>query len=256
MWNKLQLKMRKKLIYVYFTSLLLCASGWSQQSAITKAQDSTRLNNSYGLRLGLDLQNIVTSLTNKNFQGIEIMGDYRLSKKYYLAAELGNQEKTINETNISTTTKGSYLKAGIDYNAYKNLVGLRNLIFVGLRYGYANYSQELNRFSIATQDNFFGVNSQISDLKSEGLSAHWLELIAGVKAEIFKNVFVGFSVSIQRNISDEKPDGFDNLYIPGYGTTNDFGEISAGYRYFISYYIPLYKKKTKNKKEVESTSEN
>lgn len=221
-------------------------------------KDTIRLNNSYGLRVGLDLQNIVTSLTNPNFNGIEFMGDYRILDKYYLAAELGFQEKTISETSISTTASGSYLKAGIDYNAYKNLVGLRNLIFVGLRYGYANFSQDLNGYAIATQDDFFDKEYLTDDLlSSSGLSAHWLELIAGLKVEVLNNFYVGFSISVQRNIYDQKPTGFDNHYIPGFGTTNDYGSVSAGYRYFISYYFPLYKrnKKIKTKKQDGDTKE-
>ena len=110
-----------KLTYVFLISCLcVVATSWSQQSTVEKPKDTLRLNNSYGLRVGLDLQNIVTSLTNSNFQGIELMGDYRLSHKYFLAAEIGNQERTDNELSVSTTAKGSYIKAGIDVNVYKN----------------------------------------------------------------------------------------------------------------------------------------
>jgi len=223
-----------------------------------KVKDTVRLNNSYGLRLGVDLQNIVTSLTNPRFRGIEFMADYRISHKFYLAGEIGNQEKTIAETSISTTASGSYIKAGLDYNAIENLPGMRNLVFVGFRYGYANFSQRLNNYSIATQDDFFErVTVTDNNLTSSGLSAHWLELIAGLKVELINNLFLGFSVSVQRNIYDQKPDGFDNHYIPGFGTTNDFGEVSAGYRYFIQYYLPLYKRNRKVKqKESEEEKPN
>lgn len=253
-----------KLIYVLLISCFCCVTNiWSQQSAVVKSKDTLRLNNSYGLRVGIDLQNIVTSLTNSNFQGFELMGDYRLSQKYYLAAELGNQEKTDNELSVSTTAKGSYLKAGIDINLYKNLVGLRNLVFLGFRYGFASYNQELNRFRIATTDNFFDLDNvegdttridDIEEAKSDDLSAHWLEVIGGVKAEVLNNVFVGFSVSIRRKIAEQEPEEFGSLFIPGFGTTNDFGEVSAGYRFFVSYFIPLYKrnKKIKSKKNKES----
>lgn len=240
--------MRMKLTYFLLTSLLFFTTAWAQQDAVKKNKDTIRLNNSYGLRVGVDLQNIVTSFTNPDFQGIEFMADYRLTDKYYLAGELGNQQKTINETNISTTTQGSYIKLGFDANVYKNLIGLRNMVFVGVRYGFASYSQELNSFNIATPDNFFGIDSREGDLESEGLSAHWLEVITGIKVEVFNNLYLGFSISVQRKISDQSPSGFESLYLPGFGTTNDFGEISAGYRYFISYHISLYKRTKKIKK--------
>ena len=247
--------MRKQLIYIFFISCLCGTTAWAQQNEAQKSKDSLRLNNSYGLRVGVDLQNIVTSFTNSNFQGIEFNADYRLSHKYFLAAEFGNQEKTSNEISVSTTGKGSYIKAGIDVNVHKNLQGLRNLIFVGLRYGFATYSQELNSFSIATTENFFGVDTRNEGRREEGLSAHWLEVIAGLKAEVFNNVYVGFSVSIQRKIAEQEPDGFGSLFIPGFGTTNDFGEFNAGYRFFVSYYIPLYKRNKKIKKKKEEQKE-
>ena len=152
--------MRKKLTCVFLTSLLFCVSIYAQDETVEKVADSVRLNNSYELRVGLDLQNIVTTFTNSNFQGIEFMADYRLTDKYYLAGEFGNQQKTTNETNVSTTADGSYLKVGVDANVYKNIVGLRNMIFVGLRYGVASYSQDLNSFSIAML-NYFNLLQQI-----------------------------------------------------------------------------------------------
>ena len=240
--------MKRKLIYIFCINLLFCSVSWAQGSTVVKTKDTLRKNNSYGLRVGLDLQNIVTSFTNPRFQGIELMADYRISDKYYLAGELGNQKKTNNEPSVSTTADGSYIKVGVDLNVYKNLVGLRNMIFVGARYGFATYSQELNNYNIATQNNFFGIDSRTGNIEVEGLSAHWLEFLVGLKVELLQNFYAGFSVSIQGKLSDESPGNFDSLYIPGFGTTNDFGEISAGYRYFVSYFIPLYKRNKKNKK--------
>jgi len=209
----------------------------------TSVKDSIRLDNAYGLRLGVDLQNLVTTATNPYYRGFELMGDFRLSKNKFLAVELGNQKKTFSNQSITTTSHGSYIKLGIDHNAYKNLVGLRNVIFVGLRYGFATFSQTLDKYAIATQNNFFGVDTYTPQQEESNLTAHWAELIAGLKVEILNNLYLGFSVSLQRNIANQSPADFDNLYIPGYGTTNDYGDLSAGYRYFISYFIPLFKKK-------------
>ena len=122
-----------------------------------------------------------------------------------------------------------------------------------MRYGYANFSQKLNSFSFALQDDLF--ERQVitdSNLESTGLSAHWLELIGGLKVELINNVYVGFSVSVRRKIIEQTPSGFDNHFIPGFETTNDFGNVSAGYRYFISYYFPLYKRNKKIKSEKDT----
>ena len=79
-----------------------------------------------------------------------------------------------------------------------------------------------------------------------GLSAHWVELVGGVKAELFSNLFMGFSVRLKSLVSNKKPEGFDNLYIPGFDRKYN-GNIGVGFNYTLSYFIPLYK--TQAKKE-------
>ena len=96
--------------------------------------DTISRDNTYGIRFGVDLQNLITTATNPYYRGIELMGDFGISKNKFLAVELGNQKKTFSNQSITTTTNGSYIKLGLDHNAYKNLIGLRNVIFVGLRY--------------------------------------------------------------------------------------------------------------------------
>ena len=51
--------MRKKLTYVCLTSLLFFATGWAQQSAVVKAKDTLRKNNSYGLQFSLIVSTVV-----------------------------------------------------------------------------------------------------------------------------------------------------------------------------------------------------
>jgi len=121
--------------YTCFISILLITCVTQAQVQDTIINSTKRNNDTYGLRVGLDLKKITQTVLDSDFRGFEIIGDYRLTKKLYLAAELGNEKKSIIETSASTTTDGSYLKAGIDVNVHKNLIGMRNLIYVGTRYG-------------------------------------------------------------------------------------------------------------------------
>ncbi|UFH35271.1 DUF6048 family protein [Flavobacterium acetivorans] len=201
--------------------------------------------NRYGLRVGVDLFKLTRALYDKDYKGIEFTGDYRLTKKYYLAAELGNENKTTDDERLNFTTKGSYLKAGFDYNAYENWLDMENIISIGLRYGFSTFSQELNNYKIYNSNPYFGETAAIvSGEKFNGLSAHWLEVVAGVKAKVFNNVFMGFSLRLNTLISNKKPDNFDNLYIPGFNRTYN-GSFGVGFNYTVSYFIPIYKKKLK-----------
>lgn len=235
----------------FISVFLLACISLQAQVQDTIAISTKRRNDTYGLRVGLDLKKITQTLTDSRYKGFEIIGDYRLTKKLYLAGELGTEEKSITDNSVSTTASGGYLKAGIDVNVHKNLIGMRNLIYIGTRYGFGTYSQKLDRFSIATTDSFFPSQQIDGTFDESGLTSHWLEFLAGLKVEILDNLFLGFSVSVQHKIIEDKPEGFDNLYIPGFGTTNDFSNFSAGFNYFISYYLPLYKKKPKKIEEKE-----
>ena len=48
----------------------------------------------YGLRLGVDLSKIARTFYEKDYKGLEIVGDYRLTKRIYIAGEIGNENKT------------------------------------------------------------------------------------------------------------------------------------------------------------------
>lgn len=195
----------------------------------------------YGLRIGVDAVKLATSFFEKNYKGIELVGDYRLTKRYYLAGELGNENKTVQDNHIDFTTKGTFLKVGFDYNLYENWAGMRNLVYVGMRYGASTFSQNLNSYTVYNNSQYFGASQAVLiDQKFDGLNAQWLEVVLGLKAEVFNNVFVGFSVRVNRLITNSKPDNFDNLYIPGFNRTYD-GNFGAGFNYTLSYFIPFYK---------------
>ncbi len=240
--------MKKIVIYCCFISFFAFAANAQVQDTIV---NNKRLNNTYGLRVGIDLNKLITTATNSNYKGFEINADYRLTKKWYLAGELGNENRTLAEDAINSNTKGSFIRIGGDFNAYKNLIGMRNLIFTGFRYGFSTFDQRLNSFNIIQQDDFFSNPNRISNLSSDGLTAHWVEFVTGIKAEVLNNFFIGFSVSVRRLVAEQKPEGFDNFFIPGFGRTNDASEFAAGFSYFVSYYLPLYKKRNRKKEEKE-----
>jgi hypothetical protein len=199
----------------------------------------------YGIRVGVDLFKLTRGLYDKNYKGIEFTADYRLTKKYFLAAEIGNENKTTDDDRVNFTTKGSYLKVGFDYNAYENWLDMENIISIGMRYGFSTFNQELNSYRIYNANPYFGEVPQItSGKKFNGLSASWVEVVAGIKAKVFDNVFMGFSLRLNHLITNKEPENFSNLYIPGFNRTYD-GSFGVGFNYTVTYFVPIYKKKVK-----------
>lgn len=223
--------------------LLVSFSGFCQQ----QSADSTAVPvnaDRYGIRVGLDLHRIAKSFYADDFRGFEAVADYRLTKRLYAAAEAGNEKTTIDDEQLNFTTSGTYIKVGVDYNLHNNWEGLENMIYLGVRYGISSFSQNLNSYEIYDNSGYFDRVTVYPDSEFNGLAAQWIELVAGLKAEIFKNVFLGFSFRLNNLTSNKKPENFDNLYIPGFNRTYE-GNVGVGLNYTVSYFIPLYKKTAK-----------
>lgn len=229
----------KYMLRFIFSLSLVCVSLLG--NAQTKDTAKVVYPEHYGLRLGVDLHKIARSFYEKDYRGFEAVGDYRLTKRFYLAGELGNENKTVDDDRLNFTTKGTYFKVGFDYNSFENWLDMENMIYAGMRYGISSFSQTLNSYTIYDPTNYYGENNVISGEKFSGLNASWVEVVGGIKAELFNNIYMGFSVRLNYLVSNKKPDGFDNLFIPGYNRTYD-GKFGAGFNYTLSYFIPIYKK--------------
>ena len=90
-----QQRIFKFFIKICFLVVFVSASAQQKNDSIPK--DSIIYKTNYGLRLGLDISKPIRSLLQDYNSGLEIVGDYRISKKWYAAAELGNEKFTSNE---------------------------------------------------------------------------------------------------------------------------------------------------------------
>ncbi|MTE25922.1 hypothetical protein F1003_03165 [Winogradskyella sp. ZXX205] len=224
--------------------LLFSTIAFAQEEKKT-VTDTLVYKQKYGLRLGADISKLGRTFFDDNYTGFEIMGDYRLTKKIYLAGEIGNEERTIENEVLNNTTKGSYFKGGIDLNFYKNWLDMENMIYVGFRAGASTFSQTLNSYRV------YDVNHQYwnDDLFSveegsefNGLTAIWAEIQIGIKAEMFNNFYAGINVQLKGLVTETAPDNLENLYIPGFNRTYDSGRFGVGFGFNLSYLVPIFKK--------------
>lgn len=234
----------KYILLFFISGLLLCNTDCLAQDSTAVLVDSVKVKDQkYGLRVGLDLAKPLRTALEAGYTGFEVMADFRVSKNFYAALELGTEEKERFEQNLNSTASGSYFKLGADYNAYNNWVGLNNAIFAGLRYGFSTFKQELLSYGIYTRDQSFQEFTLRQEPQSfEGLNASWIELIVGVKTELLNNLYLSINLQLKRRVSETKPENFDNLYIPGFNRTYDDSVFGVGYGYTLSYLIPIFKK--------------
>jgi hypothetical protein len=229
--------------------LFVFAENFSQEqkkdSIIPQEKDTIIYKTNYGLRLGMDISRPLFSSLYSNYNGLEIVADYRIKKNVYIAAEIGFEEKTSIEDYSNSTSKGNYIRLGLNYNAYDNWLDMNNEIFVGYRYGFSLFNQTLNNYTTNVSDmengSYFPAVLNTIGQASKTLNAHWSEFMIGVKAETLHNLFIGFSFSYKILMSVKDPENFKTLFSPGF---NRIFESSTGFgiNYTISYLIPFSKK--------------
>jgi hypothetical protein len=243
---------KAKHMYKYFISICLLfnvAENFSQDqkkdTILSKEKDTLVYKTGYGLRLGIDISRPILASLDGGYKGYEILGDYRIKKNLYIAAEVGYEEKTSAEDYSNSTSKGNYIRLGVNLNAYNNWLDMNNEIFVGYRYGFSLFNQTLNSYtpniSDAENSNYFIADLNTTSKTATNLNAHWSELMIGLKAETFNNLFIGFSVSYKILMSVKEPEGFKSLFAPGFNRIFE-SNTGFGFNYSVSYLIPFSKK--------------
>ena len=234
-----QQRIFKFFIKICFLVVFVSASAQQKNDSIPK--DSIIYKTNYGLRLGVDISKPIRSLLQDYNSGLEIVGDYRISKKWYAAAELGNEKFTTKEDFTNSTSKGSYIKVGLNYNSYNNWLDMNNEIFIGFRYGFATFEQTLNSYQINSGSPILPAEIINTPSTEKGLTAHWSELQVGFRAEVYTNIFITFSGSYKVMVSITDPVNFKTHYAPGFNRVYT-SNTGFGFNYTISYLIPFRKK--------------
>lgn len=243
----------------YFISIFFVFSALTAQSQEKpidlQPKDTVIHKQAYGLRFGIDLSRPTISFFEEEYTGFEIVGDYRLTQKYYIAAELGTEKRDRQEDLYNFTTSGSYLKVGVDINTYDNWYGEHNMIFIGGRFAFSNFTQTLNNYKIYDSNRYWNPNDFVlgsSDAQEfGGRNASWMEFVLGIKTELFANIYLGGSVRLGFLFSNPKDEQFPDLFIPGFNKVTDGSRFGIGYNFSLTYFVPLYKKAKKPKKVKE-----
>ena len=231
--------MKKKHILPFTISLFLLFSGigFAQNKVKT---DSLKIRKVYGIRVGLDLSNPIRTALNNNRKAFEITADARIKSNLFVATEMGYLDQFIQEVKYDYNTKGQYLKFGANYNVYKNWLDMDNEIYVGLRYGYSTFQQAVSNIIINTENTLPPLT--IPETQTfDNLNANWLEFLIGIKAEVYKNIYLGFQLSGNKMLSQKEPETFQNLYVPGFNRVF-LNKSGFGFNYTISYRFPILRK--------------
>lgn len=149
-----------------------------------------------------------------------IEGAIRLNLKntYFPIVELGlsSCETLDSNTDIKYTTTAPYGRIGFDINFLKNKFQ-ENRLFVGLRYGFSKYQYDYEGPEVS--DPIW--NGEYSlNIKDVEATSHWGEIVMGVQVKIWRNLHMGWSLRLKKELSTSGNKSSKPYYIPGYGSTS------------------------------------
>ena len=210
------------------------------------AQDSIpKYTERYSIRFGIDMSKPIRSMIENDYKGLELTADYRITKKLYLAAEVGMEDKRVVSETLDFQTSGEYIKLGVDFNLFNNWEGMENMLLTGFRLGTSTHGQQLNGYAVRQLDQLWSEDlykSLDQPLMFDNLNANWIEIIAGVKVELLNNLYMGISVRMNYLINDKEVTNFSNLYIPGYNRVSEASPWGVGLNYTMMYQFPIYRR--------------
>lgn len=242
----------------YFFSVLLCIllttqCGIAQEQ--NNAEQETRQSTKGGfapsaVRIGVSLSDIATTLTNPQtlyygFQADLPIRQFMISIDYGQAQlNLENRQTEQTSRNFTYSSQGSFFRAGIDANLLKDRATGSNdaqgdVIFFGLKYAHSRQDDHIT-FRPST-DSITNIIYNISevDQSNNNLGAWWLEMNAGVKVEIFKNIFLGYALRYKFFRRFGGRNSLIPYRVPGFGKGNQENAFSLDY--YIYYRIPFSK---------------
>jgi hypothetical protein len=217
-------------ISAYFISLLI-----SVQAGGLFAQDTVIF--PLKLRAGIDIAGPGIYLSDRNNLSMEGYFSFDKSEKMAYVLEAGYLNYKYTQYNYNYTSKGAFMRLGVDFNILKPEISLgKYWAGIGLRYGISLFDSETPSFQ---HENYWGTDT--SFIPSKKAMGHFIEVAPGVKTEIFRNFSMGWTIRLKLLISGGGGQDLRPIYFPGYG--NGGKRTAAGISYFITWNI-RYKNKT------------
>ena len=127
---------------------------------------------------------------------------------------------------------GRYWRIGVDKNMAPQLPD-GHVVSVGFRYARSRFDEELT---------YAG-----STWRNDRMTAAWLELTAGIKVRLWRQLFMGYQLRLKsfKRLSEEQ--GAIQTYdIPGFGRNKKSGQSvrngAVGFSYYVYWTIPFREK--------------
>lgn len=196
------------------------------------------------IKVGLEVSGPAIYYSDKNILNAEAYISADMNEKRSFIFGAGYLNYKYSQYNYSYTNNGFFVRTGFDFNLLKpEKAQGKYWVGIGLHYGLSRFTSEIPSFQ---KDNYWGtVSSSISKKTNWG---HFIEATPGVRVDVFKNISIGWTISVRMLLYTGTGKDLRPLYFPGFG----YGAktFSTGLNYFIVWNIQYKRIKVILKKEV------
>jgi hypothetical protein len=224
----------KAVLLLLFLAVLGKVSGQEKSEQEVSDKDTLR---TFGPRIGIDLAPFFYYFTTPRIVGAELSVDFEIYKNIYPVLELGYSSTSESKETFDYESAGNYARVGIDYNVLKlKDRSEHHVMTVGFRYGISLFKQSSE--NVLIYSDYWG--DYMSEPYENSLRGHWIELVGGIKVEVFSNLYMGWLLRYKFLLNQNMDPVMIPALIPGYGNGADTSTF--GFSYSIFYMIPLIKK--------------
>lgn len=254
----------EKKTYNFFISLLLClclhpfSTQAAQTSSAEKQQETQGKTAKQGKPEGIteplykgtfvsvDLWGLGSKVLGGDFVSSEVAIDVNLKNRFFPVLEAGyGSTNAWNDNGTHYKSSAPYFRLGMNYNAlYKK--NFDNYLFVGIRYAMSNFKYDIENTSFHNSEyNVEAGNAELTDpiwkesspfkVEKQKGSMQWAELCVGVRAHIWKSIYMGWALRMKYRISSSGSTYGNPWYVPGFGK---YASNTLGVSYTITYKIP------------------
>lgn len=194
--------------YIISAALLLAAA----LPAAAQGADTTL--RPHQLRFGIDAARVVANAVDPTRTGYEASVDYYYKKELYLVAESGFGHSSVDYPDLAYTSSNYYVRLGLDRVVFPRLTKHDwDGLFFGARYAFAGVQRSAATYTVT--DSLWG--SASGSIDPHSFTAHWAELTAGIRLNLYKGFMAGWNVRGKFMLNGTTFRELPPAYIAGYG---------------------------------------
>ena len=188
-----------------------------------------------GLSVHADIGSPIISLLGGYARSYEVQLDVNIYRRIYPIFEVGYATaKKEAMSGIVYDTKAPFFRVGLNYGLLKpfkddgSARSVKSYPFVGLRYAMSPITYSLSNVEIKDE---YWETSVVEQFANTTKYAGWLEVVGGVRVDLFKGLTMGWSVRL-KTLLHTTTDKSYVWYVPGYGKSSGMGVM---FNYTIGY---------------------